>query len=67
MNMPDIDVPIKYQRNEDPETKFLRLPAVPRVGDFIVPKNGRRYRVVAVVFEENTQGEARPWIEVAPV
>jgi len=66
MNTPSIDVLIDYQRDGDPETSFLRSPSVPRVGDFIIPNNKRRYKVVAVVFEENTQGETQPRIEVSP-
>ncbi len=66
MNVPSIEVQIKYQRDSDAETGYLRFPAVPRVGECIIPRNKKRYKVVNVVYEENESGEVQPWIEVTP-
>ena len=52
MNKPEFDVYIIYQDKPNPNTPYLRLPALPRKGEFIIIEGGNKYEVTAVIFDD---------------
>lgn len=57
MPEPEIDVQLDYVADADLDCPYIRCPAVPRVGDYVVTPSRKTYQVDRVVWDDATKAD----------